>query len=164
MSSNSISFSVTGFSDIMYGAAILTGIYAGVTIMREFFTYKKEELYVHARLMPPTKFDIAGDIRSREDDKFVCGECLLRKKYAMKSVCDASDVNSSHNTKSMQNVQRAQIPQNTQTTPKVQTVVEKKPHTNPQNLLTRANLPNDTLAEVVDLGDNGFHLLEEYGG
>lgn len=135
MSSNTFSFSMSGVSEIIYGAAILTGIYAGVTIIKEFFAYKKEELYVNARLMPPSPtFDIAGDIKY---DKPICSR---NPNYAQKT-----------NTI----VGKPQL-QQAQQTQQVQQISQPK---NTTKLLPKEN---NTVAEMIDFDNNTLHVIEEY--
>lgn len=166
MSSGGFSFSVSGFSEIIYGAAILTGIYAGVTIVREYFSYKKEELNVNAKLAHSHRlsyvgkvypFDIKGDIKGdvkpdiKADVKFDIKDDNKPKPVFQKCADCSPYVNETcFNFKTI-NDQPADSRTNTN---------------NPANCRNSAqnlqHAENNTVAEVVDFDNNAFHLIEEY--
>ncbi len=160
MTTNTISFSVSGFSEIMYGAAILSGIYAGVTIIKEYFAYKKEELYVNAKMQQHVKFDPAGDIKA-DFNKVDFNKVDFNKVDFTKNNCsfDTRNDNLDYDC--------SDRPRKRDDNGRINTNLN-LPHLikcNATPIYEKNNTPskqNDSLAEMIDFDNNTLHVIEEY--
>lgn len=182
MSSNTISFSFTGFSDVVYGAAFLTGIYAGVAIVREFFAYKKEELYVNANMKKKCyRFDINGEPRYKHVINKGCADCTGCNDYFDYTCCSGYFDGSIKNTRRVSPIDEIKVISNstyTCTAPSSENNCNKQSQqtqqtqqsqqsqqsqqTQQKNATNLQSKQNNALAEMVDFDNNTLHVIEEY--